>query len=84
MPGGKAGWHIFFDGYLDLQRKIIAQIGNAEPAHAKYLADHVAAVQQSPHGQRQKWLLLLCIKTAVRADEGTVRFFLKAAIANMF
>ena len=84
MPGSKTGGHIFLDGYLNLQRQVIAQIGDAEPAHAQDLSGHVAAVQQSPHGQRQKWLLLLCIKTAVRADEGTVRFFLKAAIADMF
>ena len=68
MPGCKTGRHIFLNRDFDLQCQVITQISNAESSHAQYLASHVAAIEQSPHGQRQKRLFLLCAEPTARAN----------------
>ena len=84
MAGGKARGHILLDGHLDLQGQVVAQIGDAEPAYAQDFSGHIPAVEQGAQGQGQKRLLRLLVKPTVGADRGALRFFLKAAIADLF
>ena len=81
VPGGDGGGHILLDGDPDLQRQVVAQVGDAKAAHTQHLPQHIPPVQQGPQRQGQIGLLLVLTESAVGTNTARL-FFLEAAEAN--